>query len=35
MEYLAVVRLKELKCRQQNTGSSTYYCYSREACQTS
>ena len=27
IEYLAVVRLKELKYRQQNTGSSSYHCY--------
>jgi len=29
IECPAVVRLKELKCRQQNTTSSNYHCYSR------
>ena len=35
IDYLAIVRLKELRCRQQNTTSSSYHCCSREACQTS
>jgi len=35
IDYLAVIRLKELRCRQQNTTSSSYHCCSREACQTS